>query len=58
MELSKWLTEMGWMSGYISGGLSQEQRLDVMEQMRDFKLRVLVCSDLVCDKNNHFISRH
>ncbi|KAI7883233.1 P-loop containing nucleoside triphosphate hydrolase protein, partial [Lichtheimia hyalospora FSU 10163] len=47
MELSKWLTEMGWMSGYISGGLSQEQRLDVMEQMRDFKLRVLVCSDLI-----------
>ncbi|KAI9312376.1 P-loop containing nucleoside triphosphate hydrolase protein [Dichotomocladium elegans] len=47
MELSEWLTEMGWMSGFISGGLTQEQRMKVMESMRDFKFRVLVCSDLI-----------
>ncbi|KAI9253364.1 P-loop containing nucleoside triphosphate hydrolase protein [Phascolomyces articulosus] len=47
VELSKWLTQEGWMSGHISGGLTQVQRMAVMEKMRDFKLRVLVCSDLI-----------
>ncbi|KAI7850689.1 P-loop containing nucleoside triphosphate hydrolase protein [Circinella umbellata] len=47
IELSKWLTQEGWKSGHISGSLSQPQRMDVMEKMRDFKLRVLVCSDLI-----------
>ncbi|KAI8378046.1 P-loop containing nucleoside triphosphate hydrolase protein [Radiomyces spectabilis] len=47
MELTKWLTDMGWQSGYIHAGLTQIQRIKVMEQMRDFKLRVLVCSDLI-----------
>ncbi|OAD72839.1 hypothetical protein PHYBLDRAFT_113448 [Phycomyces blakesleeanus NRRL 1555(-)] len=47
IELSGWLTEMGWKSGHISSSLSQEQRISVMENMRDFKLRVLVCSDLI-----------
>lgn len=48
MELSSWLNEMGWKSGHINSNLSQDKRLTVMEHMRDFKLRVLVCSDLVC----------
>ncbi|KAI9020727.1 P-loop containing nucleoside triphosphate hydrolase protein [Phycomyces nitens] len=47
IELSGWLSEMGWKSGHISSSLSQEQRISVMESMRDFKLRVLVCSDLI-----------
>jgi superfamily II DNA/RNA helicase len=47
-ELAKWLTEMGWRSGHICAGLSQEKRMAVMKDMRQFKLRVLVCSDLVC----------
>ncbi|KAI7868849.1 P-loop containing nucleoside triphosphate hydrolase protein [Spinellus fusiger] len=47
IELSKWLTDMGWRSGHISSSLSQDQRLSVMENMRDFKLRILVCSDLI-----------
>lgn len=47
MELSQWLNEMGWKSGLIHAGLSQSKRLHVMEQTRDFKIRVLVCSDLV-----------
>ncbi|KAI9484666.1 P-loop containing nucleoside triphosphate hydrolase protein [Zychaea mexicana] len=47
VELSKWLTQEGWMSGHISGSLTQVQRISVMEKMREFKLRVLVCSDLI-----------
>ncbi|KAI8343364.1 P-loop containing nucleoside triphosphate hydrolase protein [Chlamydoabsidia padenii] len=46
-ELAKWLTEMGWRSGHICAGLSQEKRMVVMKDMRQFKLRVLVCSDLI-----------
>ncbi|SAM01075.1 hypothetical protein [Absidia glauca] len=46
-ELAKWLTEMGWRSGHICAGLSQEKRMAVMKDMRQFKLRVLVCSDLI-----------
>lgn len=47
MELSAWLNDMGWKSGHINSNLSQDKRLAVMEQMREFKIRVLVCSDLV-----------
>ncbi|KAI8084560.1 P-loop containing nucleoside triphosphate hydrolase protein [Halteromyces radiatus] len=46
-ELATWLTDMGWRSGHICAGLSQEKRISVMEDMRQFKLRVLVCSDLI-----------
>ncbi|KAI8380812.1 P-loop containing nucleoside triphosphate hydrolase protein [Blakeslea trispora] len=46
-ELSSWLNEMGWKSGHIHAGLSQQKRLEVMDQMRHFGLRVLVCSDLI-----------
>lgn len=49
-ELSNWLNEMGWKSGHIHAGLSQDERLLAMEQMRDFKIRILVCSDLVTRK--------
>ncbi|KAI7899691.1 P-loop containing nucleoside triphosphate hydrolase protein [Cokeromyces recurvatus] len=47
MELTAWLNEMGWKSGLIHAGLTQEKRLTVMENMRDFKIRILVCSDLI-----------
>ncbi|KAG1320421.1 hypothetical protein G6F62_011342 [Rhizopus arrhizus] len=47
IELTDWLNEIGWKSGHISSSLTQDKRLSVMEQMRQFKLRVLVCSDLV-----------
>ncbi|CAO3598445.1 unnamed protein product [Absidia cylindrospora] len=46
-ELAQWLTDMGWRSGHICAGLSQEKRMSVMNDMRQFKLRVLVCSDLI-----------
>ncbi|KAI9467977.1 MAG: P-loop containing nucleoside triphosphate hydrolase protein [Benjaminiella poitrasii] len=47
MELATWLNEMGWKSGLIHSGLTQEKRLAVMKNMRDFKIRILVCSDLI-----------
>ncbi|ORX57429.1 DEAD-domain-containing protein [Hesseltinella vesiculosa] len=47
VELAAWLTKMGWKTGYISSGLTQAKRLKVMEDMRQFNLRVLVCSDLI-----------
>lgn len=47
IELSRWLNEMGWKSGHIHAGITQDKRLSVMEDLRDFKLRLLVCSDLV-----------
>ncbi|CEI95148.1 hypothetical protein RMCBS344292_09347 [Rhizopus microsporus] len=47
IELAEWLSEMGWKSAHISSGLSQHERLAVMDKMRQFKLRVLVCSDLI-----------
>lgn len=47
IELTEWLNEMGWKSGHINSNLTQEKRLRVMENMRDFKIRILVCSDLV-----------
>ncbi|KAI8070439.1 P-loop containing nucleoside triphosphate hydrolase protein [Gongronella butleri] len=46
-ELAAWLTRMGWKAGHISAGLTQEKRLEVMQEMRKFNLRVLVCSDLI-----------
>ncbi|EPB89423.1 hypothetical protein HMPREF1544_03792 [Mucor circinelloides 1006PhL] len=47
IELSRWLNEMGWKSGHIHAGITQDKRLSVMEDLRDFKLRLLVCSDLI-----------
>ncbi|KAI8644997.1 P-loop containing nucleoside triphosphate hydrolase protein [Parasitella parasitica] len=47
IELSRWLNEMGWKAGHIHAGISQDKRLSVMEDLRNFKLRLLVCSDLI-----------
>lgn len=56
IELAEWLSEMGWKSAHISSGLSQHERLAVMDKMRQFKLRVLVCSDLVSFDRVHMAS--
>lgn len=52
MELSAWLNDMGWKSGHINSNLTQDKRLAVMDHMREFKIRVLVCSDLVSRLDN------
>ncbi|CAG8516537.1 2915_t:CDS:10 [Ambispora leptoticha] len=46
-DLSDYLTKQGWMSMNISGGLDQKTRLTTMNKVRNFQLRVLVCSDLI-----------
>ncbi|CAJ0631322.1 13599_t:CDS:10 [Entrophospora sp. SA101] len=47
VDLANYLTNQGWMSMNISGGLDQKQRLDTMSKARKFEIRVLVCSDLI-----------
>ncbi|KAI9269794.1 P-loop containing nucleoside triphosphate hydrolase protein [Sporodiniella umbellata] len=47
VELTDWLNEIGWKSGHICASLNQHQRLAVMDRMRQFKVRILVCSDLI-----------
>lgn len=49
-DLTQYLNRNGWMSCHISSGINQQQRLDVMEKARKFRIRVLVCSDLVRTK--------
>lgn len=46
-DLVKFLTRKGWPAMHIASGLSQEERLSIMQKARGFELRVLVCSDLV-----------
>ncbi|KAF9288234.1 DEAD (Asp-Glu-Ala-Asp) box polypeptide 20 [Mortierella alpina] len=46
-DLVKFLTRKGWPALHIASGLSQEERLAVMDKARKFELRVLVCSDLI-----------
>ncbi|KAF9189910.1 DEAD (Asp-Glu-Ala-Asp) box polypeptide 20 [Haplosporangium sp. Z 767] len=46
-DLVKFLTRKGWPAMHIASGISQEERLAVMEKARKFELRVLVCSDLI-----------
>ncbi|CAO3676557.1 unnamed protein product [Umbelopsis vinacea] len=46
-DLTQYLNRNGWMSCHISSGINQQQRLDVMEKARKFRIRVLVCSDLI-----------
>ncbi|KAG0213351.1 DEAD (Asp-Glu-Ala-Asp) box polypeptide 20 [Mortierella sp. GBA30] len=46
-DLVKFLTRKGWPALHIASGISQEERLAVMEKARKFELRVLVCSDLI-----------
>ncbi|KAF9963914.1 DEAD (Asp-Glu-Ala-Asp) box polypeptide 20 [Modicella reniformis] len=46
-DLVKFLTSKGWPAMHIASGISQNERLDVMQKARKFELRVLVCSDLI-----------
>ncbi|KAJ1656038.1 hypothetical protein IWQ61_004325 [Dispira simplex] len=46
-ELVQRLTTWGYPALWISGQLQQQERLDVMQKVYDFKVRVLVCSDLI-----------
>ncbi|KAG0262677.1 DEAD (Asp-Glu-Ala-Asp) box polypeptide 20 [Mortierella polycephala] len=46
-DLVKFLTRKGWPAMHIASGISQEERLAVMDKARKFELRVLVCSDLI-----------
>ncbi|KAF9929426.1 DEAD (Asp-Glu-Ala-Asp) box polypeptide 20 [Linnemannia zychae] len=46
-DLVKFLNRRGWPAMYIASGISQVERLAVMEKARKFELRVLVCSDLI-----------
>ncbi|CAG8553777.1 5468_t:CDS:10 [Ambispora gerdemannii] len=46
-DLADYLTKQGWMSMNISGGLDQKTRLTTMNKVRNFQLRVLICSDLI-----------
>jgi superfamily II DNA/RNA helicase len=38
----------GWASAYIAGGQIQQDRNTTMKSLRDFQLRILVSTDLVC----------
>ncbi|KAF8934726.1 DEAD (Asp-Glu-Ala-Asp) box polypeptide 20 [Haplosporangium gracile] len=46
-DLVKFLARRGWPAMHIASGISQVDRLAVMEKARKFELRVLVCSDLI-----------
>ncbi|KAG0277804.1 DEAD (Asp-Glu-Ala-Asp) box polypeptide 20 [Linnemannia exigua] len=46
-DLVKFLARRGWPAMHIASGISQVERLAVMEKARKFELRVLVCSDLI-----------
>ncbi|KAF9131972.1 DEAD (Asp-Glu-Ala-Asp) box polypeptide 20 [Mortierella sp. 14UC] len=46
-DLVKFLVRRGWPAMHIASGISQVERLAVMEKARKFELRVLVCSDLI-----------
>jgi ATP-dependent RNA helicase DDX20 len=47
VDLTQFLNTNGWKSCHISSGISQQQRLEVMQKARKFRIRVLICSDLV-----------
>jgi ATP-dependent RNA helicase DDX20 len=47
VDLTQWLNRSGWASCHICAGISQQQRLEVMQKARKFRIRVLICSDLV-----------
>ncbi|XP_049850458.1 probable ATP-dependent RNA helicase ddx20 [Schistocerca gregaria] len=48
---SKWLTEqlnsMGWPTSFISGYFRQKERCDIMTKLREFRIRILVSTDLI-----------
>ena len=45
--LKRRLQEEGWPSAYIAGGLAQQERSAAIAALRDFKIRVLISTDLV-----------
>ncbi|KAH8556038.1 P-loop containing nucleoside triphosphate hydrolase protein [Umbelopsis sp. PMI_123] len=47
VDLTQFLNSNGWKSCHISSGISQHQRLEVMQKARKFRIRVLICSDLI-----------
>ncbi|KAG2173899.1 hypothetical protein INT44_000012 [Umbelopsis vinacea] len=47
VDLTQFLNTNGWKSCHISSGISQQQRLEVMQKARKFRIRVLICSDLI-----------
>ncbi|RUS20181.1 P-loop containing nucleoside triphosphate hydrolase protein [Endogone sp. FLAS-F59071] len=47
IDLTKWLTKQGWQAAHIAASLSQRERLEAISSARDFRVRVLVCSDLI-----------
>ncbi|RUS29581.1 LOW QUALITY PROTEIN: P-loop containing nucleoside triphosphate hydrolase protein [Jimgerdemannia flammicorona] len=47
VDLTRWLTKQGWQAVHISGGLNQRERLEAMSSARNFRVRVLVSSDLI-----------
>ncbi|EFA76013.1 putative RNA helicase [Heterostelium album PN500] len=46
-EVCKLLVRRGWPTRYIAGAMEQRERLLVMEELKDFKLRILVSTDLI-----------
>jgi superfamily II DNA/RNA helicase len=47
VSVAERLTEEGFPARYISGGQAQDERLATMQLFRDFRIRVLVSTDLV-----------
>lgn len=47
-QLCNSLTKEGWSTRFIAGEQEQQLRQEAMELLREFKLRVLVSTDLVC----------
>ena len=45
--LAERLTDEGFPAAYMAGGRSQIDRMDTMTAARDFKLRIVVSTDLV-----------
>ncbi|KAG0246125.1 DEAD (Asp-Glu-Ala-Asp) box polypeptide 20 [Mortierella sp. GBA43] len=47
VDLVKFLNRKGWPAMHIASGISQKERLEIMQKARTFEIRVLVCSDLI-----------
>lgn len=46
-QLAALLSDCGWAAANISGGQEQQQRLQAMSDLRQFRVRVLVSTDLI-----------
>ncbi|GAM18663.1 hypothetical protein SAMD00019534_018380, partial [Acytostelium subglobosum LB1] len=46
-ELCRSLTRQGWPTKYIAGAMDQRDRLAIMSDLKEFRLRVLVSTDLI-----------